>query len=119
MIHSEFEPSSNNLTSAVNPSGMNLLNGMPMLGNPTSANQAEADNEMWQSNTYRTSYDQPCSYSSATNNITSRGLSWNHRITSGTPLGIDLVEVCGNRPRSGTSHGMSQSERAPSGNNRF
>ena len=37
--------------------------------------------------------------------------------TSGTPLGMDLVEVGGNRAQSGTPHGMSQSESAPSGNN--
>ena len=117
MIHYEFEPSVNNLTSAGNPSGMNLSNGLPTLGNPTSVNQTETDNKMCQSNTHCTSYNQRCSYSSATNNNTSRGLSLNRRTTSGTPLGMDLVEVCRNRLQSGTPHVMSQSERTPSGNN--
>ena len=97
MSHSEVEPSGNNLTSTGNPSGMNMLNGSLALGNPTSANQTKTDNEMWQSNTHRTSYDPTCSYSSATNNNTSRGLSWNRRTTIGTPSGMDLVEVCGNQ----------------------
>ena len=89
-----------------------------MLGNPTSAKQTETDNEMWQSNTHRTSYNQTCSYSSATNNNNKlKGLSWNCRITSRTPLGMELVEVCRNRAQSSTPHGMSQSENEPSGNN--
>ena len=117
MSHSERAPSGNNLTSAGNPSGMNLSNGLPMLGNPTSANQTETDNEMWQSNTHRTSYDQKCSYSSATNNNTSQERSWNYRNTSGTPSGMDLFEVRGNRAQRDTTHGMSQSESEPSGNN--
>ena len=50
MSHSESESSGNNLTMAGNPTGMNLSNGLPMLGNPSSANQTEMDNEMWQSN---------------------------------------------------------------------
>ena len=58
MSHSESELSGNNLTVAGSPSEINLSNGSPMLGNPTSTKQTETDNEMWQSNTYCTSYDQ-------------------------------------------------------------
>ena len=36
MVQSECAPSGNNLSSADNPSGMNLSNVLPMLGNPTS-----------------------------------------------------------------------------------
>ena len=117
MRHSKFEPSGNNLTSAGYPLEMNLSNGSPTLGNPTSANQTKTDNNMWQSNTHHISYDQTCSWSSATNNNISRGISWNRCTTSRTPLGMVLVEVRGNRSQSGTPRGMSQSERAPSGNN--
>ena len=46
MSNSDFESSGNNLTSADNPLGMNLLNGSPILENPTSAYQTETDNEM-------------------------------------------------------------------------
>ena len=41
----------------------------------------------------------------------------NYPTTSDSPSGMYLVEVCGNRLQSGTPHGMSHSERAPSGNN--
>ena len=117
MSQSESELSSNNPTSVGNPLGMNLLNGLIMPGNPTSTKQTKTDNEMWQSNTNCTSYDQTYSYSSATNNNTSQGRSWNLRTTSGTPLGMELVEVCENRVQSGTPHGIRQSESEPSGNN--
>ena len=63
---------------------------------------------MWQLNTHRTIYDQLISYSSATNNNTSQGRSWNYRTTSGTPSGMDLVEVYRNLSQSSTPHGMSQ-----------
>ena len=67
-----------------------------MLGNPTSANQTETDNKLWQANTCRTSNDQSRSYSSNTDNNTERGWLWNRPTTLGTPLGMDLVEVGGN-----------------------
>ena len=88
-----------------------------MLGNPTSANQAETDNAMWQTNTHRTSNDQTCSYISNTDHNTEGGWLWNHPTVSGAPSGMDLVEVGGNRSQSGTPDGMSHSERAPSSNN--
>ena len=47
MSNSEFELSGNNLTSTGFPSGMNLPNGSPALGNPTYANQTETDKAMW------------------------------------------------------------------------
>ena len=96
---------------------MNLLKGSLMLGNPTSANQTEMGNKMWQSNTRHTSNDQKSSYSSTTNNNTGGKWSWNRPNASGDPSGMDLVEVDGNRSQSGTPHGMSHSERAPSDNN--
>ena len=94
MIHSDFEPSGNNLTSVGKPSGMNLSNGLPMLGNPTSTNQTETDTKMLQSNTHRTSCNQKCSYGSTTNKNTSRGRSWSHRTTTCTSLEMDLVKLC-------------------------
>ena len=54
MSHFERSPSGNNLTSAANLSGMNLSNRWPIPDNPTSTNQTKTDNDMWQSNIYRT-----------------------------------------------------------------
>ena len=73
MTHSKRAPSKNNLTSAGSPFENNLSNGLPMLGNPTSANQTKTDNAMWQSNTRCTSNIQTCSSSSTINNNTARG----------------------------------------------
>ena len=63
------------------------------------------------------SYYEDYSSSSRTNNNETRGRSWNCSTAPGTPSGIYLDLVGGNRLQSGTSHGMSHSERAPSGNN--
>ena len=63
------------------------------------------------------SYWNDCSSSLRTNNNKTRGRSWNHPTASGTLSGIYLGLVGGSRSQSGTSHGMSHSERAPSGNN--
>ena len=61
--------------------------------------------------------EQECSYSSAKNNNIAQGHLWNHSTTLGTPSGMHLIEVDRNQAHSGTPHGMSQSEHAPSGNN--
>ena len=95
--HSERTPSVNNITSGGSSFENILSNGFPMLGNPTSANQTETDNVSWQSNTHRTSNAHTHSSSSTVNNNTGRGWSWNSPTASGTPLGIDLDEVGGNR----------------------
>ena len=52
-----------------------------------------------------------------TNNDAAQECLWDRSTTSGNPLGINHIVVDGNRVQSGTSHIMSQSERAPSGNN--
>ena len=117
MSHSERAPSGNNLTSVVFPFGMNLLNSLPTLGNPTSANQPETDNVVWQSNTRRTYDEKTCSSNWTINNNTARRRSWNYPTTSGTPSGTNLDEVDGKRLQSGTPDRMSHSERETSGNN--
>ena len=63
------------------------------------------------------SYWNDCSSSSRSNNNKTRGRLWNRPTTSGAPLGTHLDLVDGNRSQSGTPHGISHSERAPSGNN--
>ena len=52
MNQSERAPSRNYLTLAGNPSGMNLLNGSPILGISTSTTQTETAKKRTQSNTH-------------------------------------------------------------------
>ena len=75
MNHSERANSGNNLTSIGSPFGNNLSNGFPILENPTSTNQTETDNAMWQSKTHRTSNVPTCSSSLIINNYNARGQS--------------------------------------------
>ena len=85
--------------------------------NPTSANQTETDNALWQTNTRRTSSKQTWSYSSNTDNNTERGLLWTCPTASGT-LAVTYLDVLGgNCLQSGTPHRMSHSERETSDNN--
>ena len=63
------------------------------------------------------SYYQASSSSLRTHNNKARGRSWNYPTAPGTPAGMDLDEVGGNRSQSGTPQEMSHSERASSGNN--
>ena len=70
-----------------------------------------------QSNTHCNIHEQECSYSSSTNNDTGGWWLWNCSTTSDNPSGMYLVELDGNQAQSSTTHGMSQSESAPSGNN--
>ena len=62
-------------------------------------------------------YYRDCSSSSSRNTNKARGRQWNRFTAPGTPSGIDLDAVDGNRSQSGTPHGKSHSERELSGNN--
>ena len=62
-------------------------------------------------------YYRDCSSSSSRNTNKARGRQWNRFTAPGTPSGIDLDAVDGNRSQSGTPRGKSHSERELSGNN--
>ena len=63
------------------------------------------------------SYYQDCSPTSSTNKNNAQGRGQNRSIAPGTPSGIGLDSVDGNRSQSGTRHGIRHSEHIPSGNN--
>ena len=107
MTQSERAPSGNNLTSAGNHSGMNLSNGSPMLGNPTSTKKPKTAKKGHNQTTTMYSHEQECFYRSSTNNNTAQGRLWNRSTTSSTPLGIHLIVVDGSRAQSGPPNGMS------------
>ena len=62
-------------------------------------------------------YYRDCSSSLSTHNNKARERLWNCPSASGTLSGMDLDEVGGTLLQSSTPHGMSHSERSPSGNN--
>ena len=87
------------------------------MDNPTSVNQTKKDNALPQTNNLRTYDEQTCSSSSRRNNNTEIRWLWNYPTAAGTHPGTYLDLVDGNRSQSVTPHGISHSERAPSGNN--